>query len=131
MEENVYIGFWTLKMKCTQYGYMDKRLSRMLAWAIVFGRDLRILYLFSGSCALRGVGSWAPALIHLPLKVRRGRVVLNIEVFNTCQMPFWSPNKFCFEHFTKLYKVPTIHSEGLSNNYPSQNKLIAICKLKP
>ena len=28
MEVNIYIGFWTLKMKCTQYGLYEQATSK-------------------------------------------------------------------------------------------------------
>ena len=59
------------------------------------------------------------------------RHVFNIEVFNTCQMPFWPSKKaFSFRalHKNVLCKVSTSHSEGLSQNCSSQNTMTAIYK---
>ena len=69
-------------MKCTQYGlygqatfknaraifYFQSRAER----ATIFNWDLKKLDFFCGGLPA-GVGSWAPAPIHLPLKVRRGK----------------------------------------------------------
>jgi hypothetical protein len=59
--------------------------------------------------------------------------VLNTEVCNICQMPFWLLKKAFFlggGHFTKMcsVKFPTSHSEGLSKNCLSQNTVAAFCK---
>ena len=62
------------------------------------------------------------------------RTMLNIEVFNACQMQFGCQKSFCFffvfgalRKFV-LCKVSTLHSAGLSRNCMSQNIIAAICK---
>ena len=59
MEVYIYIGIWTLKVKCTQYGICGKVafknaramvFSKSNGWATIFGRVLKIQIFWIGIC---------------------------------------------------------------------------------
>ena len=81
MEVNIYyIGFWTLEMKCTQYGICEE-VAFKNARAMVFLKVRRDKQKFLGGSKkprfLCGIA--ALARIYLPQKTRRGKdIVLHI-----------------------------------------------------
>jgi hypothetical protein len=52
--------------------------------------------------------------------------VFNVEVSNTCQMPFWPSKKAFF--FSGTSQKCALQSGGLSKNGMPQNTVAAICK---
>ena len=77
---NIYIGFWTLEMKCTQYGICGEvafKNARALVFLEVRQGGQKIS---GGSKKSRFLcGATAPARIYLPQKARRGKdIVLHI-----------------------------------------------------
>ena len=81
MDVNMYIGFWTLEVKCTQYELYEQATFKNARVILFFRSRAERAVVFSGIWNSRfvlwglhgGVESWGPALIHLPPKVHRGR----------------------------------------------------------
>ena len=89
MKVNIYIGFWTLKVKCTQYGTCRQAAFKKLqgqyffrSWARRGGVFSRVLQISWESC---------PCPDLTPLKVRRGLFnVYRVSVRGMLTLSLWT-----------------------------------------
>ena len=81
MEVNIYIGLWTLKMKCTQFGLYRQATFKNVR-AILFSEVGQNMQECCGGCP-KVPDSGPLVLIHHPMNVCRGQLVVAPKTYTT------------------------------------------------